>query len=93
MELVYRYGVASWWQAPPEVMEQLWLGHQLDNRLVAVNAEHEQGKAAHWGSFPDVAEHEQALAAATDEVAAARLGSVSRPAGTADEHALPSVRH
>jgi len=72
MELVYRYGVASWWQAPPEVMEQLWLGHQLDNRLVAVNAEHEQGKAAHWGSFPDVAEHEQALAAATDEVAAAR---------------------
>lgn len=28
-----------------------------------------------------------------DEVAAARLGSVSRPAGTADEHALPSVRH
>src|SRR5690554_6740490 len=72
MELVYRYGVASWWQAPPEVMEQLWLGHQLGNALVAINNEHEQAKAAHWSSFPDVAEHEAALAEATDEVAAAK---------------------
>src|SRR5690606_21626566 len=72
MELVYRYGVASWWQAPPEVVEQLRLGHQLGNALVEINNEHERAKAAHWSSFPDVAEHEAALAEATDEVAAAR---------------------
>lgn len=72
MELVYRYGVASWWQAPPEVLEQLRLAHQLDNQLVQINNEYEQRKLAHWASFPDVAESEQGLADASAEVAAVR---------------------
>lgn len=72
MELVFRYGVASWWQPPAEIMQQLRLAHQLGNQLVEIANWHEQAKAAHWSSFPEIAAAERDTDTADDAVRQAR---------------------
>jgi Putative transposase DNA-binding domain len=66
--VVYRYGCPARADLDPAALEQLQLGHQLGNDLVALWHRHEQAVAEAWASRQAVAAAEQAVAAAEQAV-------------------------
>lgn len=66
--IVYQYGVPSYWRAPEELMQQLYLGHQLGNDLVRIALDSDTARQELWSSYPEIAEWEQAVATVDEEI-------------------------
>jgi len=69
--LVYKYGCPSWAKLDEAAERQLRLAHELRNALVAIHRAHAEAVAAIWSEHPEVAVHEDVLAAAEANLEAA----------------------
>ena len=66
--IVVKYGVHYRWSLPTALTDQLRLGHELREELVAQHLVYEQAVKDVWSSYPQVAQVEAALAAAETAV-------------------------